>query len=189
MPTTKWLLPFCITMLIILIAACTDSSSTGDARDNIAPSVVSTAPSTGETAVTLSTALTVTFSESIASATINSDSFSVKEARTSAVISGNIILKGRTATFTLLNDLSADTTYIVTITSGIKDLAGNNLSNSYSWRFSTGPFNNSNLFSSYVLIPTGSWPEAVAIGDVTGDGKNDVVMTTSFFTALLPTIS
>jgi FG-GAP repeat len=27
----------------------------------------------------------------------------------------------------------------------------------------------------------GSWPEAVAIGDVTGDGRNDVVMTTSFY--------
>jgi hypothetical protein len=28
---------------------------------------------------------------------------------------------------------------------------------------------------------TGSWPEAVAIGDVTGDGLNDVLMTTSFY--------
>ena len=30
------------------------------------------------------------------------------------------------------------------------------------------------------LYPTGSWPEAVAVGDVTGDGRNDVVMTTSY---------
>ncbi len=32
------------------------------------------------------------------------------------------------------------------------------------------------------MIPTGSMPEAVAIGDINGDGRNDVVMTTySYF--------
>jgi fibronectin type 3 domain-containing protein len=35
------------------------------------------------------------------------------------------------------------------------------------------------LFQPYINYPTGSRPEAVAIGDVNGDGKNDVVMTTS----------
>jgi hypothetical protein len=33
----------------------------------------------------------------------------------------------------------------------------------------------------YQAVATGSHPEAVAIGDVTGDGKNDVVMTTSYY--------
>jgi len=37
------------------------------------------------------------------------------------------------------------------------------------------------LFSEATTIPTGSWPEAVAIGDVNGDGRNDVVMTTSYY--------
>jgi fibronectin type 3 domain-containing protein len=39
----------------------------------------------------------------------------------------------------------------------------------------------SGLFAPYQAYPVGSWPEAVAIGDVTGDGRNDVVMTTSFY--------
>ncbi|GLH99999.1 hypothetical protein Pa4123_52750 [Phytohabitans aurantiacus] len=30
-------------------------------------------------------------------------------------------------------------------------------------------------------ITTGSWPENVAIGDVTGDGRNDVLLTTSYY--------
>jgi len=38
-----------------------------------------------------------------------------------------------------------------------------------------------NLFEPYTAFPTGSWPEAVAIGDVNGDGRNDVVLTTSFY--------
>jgi len=40
---------------------------------------------------------------------------------------------------------------------------------------------NSNLFSPYITIPTGSGPEAVAIGDINSDGRNDVVMTTSYY--------
>ena len=37
------------------------------------------------------------------------------------------------------------------------------------------------LFRAYQATPVGSWPEAVAIGDVNGDGRNDVVMTTSYY--------
>jgi fibronectin type 3 domain-containing protein len=38
----------------------------------------------------------------------------------------------------------------------------------------------SGAFAPVQWYPVGSHPEAVAIGDVTGDGRNDVVMTTSF---------
>ena len=33
------------------------------------------------------------------------------------------------------------------------------------------------MFAPYQAYPVGSWPEAVAIGDVTGDGRADVVAT------------
>ena len=36
-------------------------------------------------------------------------------------------------------------------------------------------------FQPYQAYPVGSWPDAVAIGDVTGDGRDDVVMTTRFY--------
>jgi FG-GAP-like repeat/Fibronectin type III domain len=36
------------------------------------------------------------------------------------------------------------------------------------------------LFQPYQAYPVGSWPDAVAVGDVTGDGRNDVVMTTAY---------
>jgi hypothetical protein len=41
--------------------------------------------------------------------------------------------------------------------------------------------NPGSLFDPYEAIPVGSWSEAVAIGDVSGDGRNDVVMTTSYY--------
>jgi uncharacterized repeat protein (TIGR01451 family) len=37
------------------------------------------------------------------------------------------------------------------------------------------------LFSPYTAFFTGSWPEAVQVGDVNGDGLADVVLTTSFY--------
>jgi hypothetical protein len=37
------------------------------------------------------------------------------------------------------------------------------------------------LFQPYQAFEVGSWPEAVALGDVTGDGRNDVVMTTGYY--------
>jgi fibronectin type 3 domain-containing protein len=37
------------------------------------------------------------------------------------------------------------------------------------------------LFQPYQATPVGSWPDAVAIGDVNGDGRNDVAMTTSYY--------
>jgi FG-GAP-like repeat/Domain of unknown function DUF11 len=37
------------------------------------------------------------------------------------------------------------------------------------------------LFQPYQAFDVGSWPEAVAIGDVTGDGRSDVVMTTGYY--------
>jgi len=39
----------------------------------------------------------------------------------------------------------------------------------------------STYFETPQSIPTGSWPESVAIGDVTGDGRNDVVLSTNFY--------
>ena len=36
-------------------------------------------------------------------------------------------------------------------------------------------------FSPYQAVDVGSWPEAVAVGDVTGDGRSDVLMTTSYY--------
>lgn len=46
---------------------------------------------------------------------------------------------GRTATFTPLADLDYDTAYTATITTGVKDLAGNAIEADYVWSFTTEP--------------------------------------------------
>ena len=39
----------------------------------------------------------------------------------------------------------------------------------------------SGLFTTYQTCAVGSWPEAVAIGDVNNDGNNEVLLTTSSY--------
>ncbi len=39
----------------------------------------------------------------------------------------------------------------------------------------------SNLFDQLLQFPTESFPEAVAIGDINGDGRADAVLVTSFY--------
>jgi hypothetical protein len=38
----------------------------------------------------------------------------------------------------------------------------------------------SSLFDPFILYPSGSWPEAVTVGEWTGDGRTDVALSTSF---------
>jgi hypothetical protein len=53
------------------------------------------------------------------------------------LVQGSLSYADRKMTFTPMENLSYNTTYRVTLTSGIKDLAGNNLSTDFSWSFTT----------------------------------------------------
>lgn len=143
--------------------------------DKTAPSVVSTLPSSNATNIPLSVPIIVTFNKAIDETTLSTDSFTVTAG--GSQVSGSVTYSNKTATFTPTSALSRSTNYTVILTAAIKDMAGNSLTSNYTWSFST----DSGLFLSYTAIPTGSWPEAIAIGDVNNDGRNDIVMTTGFY--------
>jgi len=142
------------------------------------PTLSSTNPANSATAVAVGATLTATFSEAMDPATITTSSFTLMNGTTP--ISGTVTYSGMTATFTPAAPLTANVVYTATISTGVKDLAGNPIVSNYSWNFSTDA-----LFMSFATTPTGSSPEAVAIGDVNGDGRNDVVMTTSSINEVL----
>ena len=103
--------------------------------DFIAPTVSSTSPVNGATGVAINSTITAAFSETMQSSTINTNTFTVSDAKGN--ISGRISYSGTTATFTPSSNLSDSTTYTARITTGVKDIAGNALASDYTWSFTT----------------------------------------------------
>lgn len=103
--------------------------------DATPPAVVSANPVTGASNVSVGTAVTGTFSEAINPSTMNAATFTL--AGTGGAAAGTVTYSGRTAIFTPASPLAYSTTYTATISSGVKDLAGNPMSANFAWSFTT----------------------------------------------------
>lgn len=101
--------------------------------DTTAPLVSSTSPLNNAVNVVVNTSITVTFNETIDSTTITTSNFTIDNSMT-----GSIKYNGTSATFTPSANLSSNTKYTATVTTGVKDSAGNALASNYSWSFTTG---------------------------------------------------
>ena len=111
--------------------------NTGMEPDTIAPTVTSISPAADAMNVPVNQALRVVFSEEMNSATLTSASFSLKKSPNIAV-PGTLLTVGLTTTLTPSAALAYDTMFTATISTNVRDLAGNALSSSYSWSFTTG---------------------------------------------------
>jgi hypothetical protein len=100
--------------------------------DFTAPTVMSASPKNA----TIDAQMVVQFSESMDPATINTNTFFVKDSSDN-VLPGSVIPVDATATFVPSNPLSYSSTYTATVTTGAKDLAGNPLAAPYFWSFTT----------------------------------------------------
>jgi hypothetical protein len=106
------------------------------ALDITPPTVISTSPADKATGVSITSAITITFSKTIDSSTFNSTTFTLKDSSNNP-ISGTVTYSGTTATFTPSSNLAYNTTFTATITTGVKDLVGNAMAANYSWTFTT----------------------------------------------------
>jgi Bacterial Ig-like domain/FG-GAP-like repeat len=145
------------------------------APETTPPSVISTAPSDGETGVSLTGPITATFSETMALLTLDTATFTLKDASNKSV-SGTVTYAGVTATFTPSAALSYSGTYTATLSTDMRDLAGNALQNSKAWNFTTrGP---ALAFSAVPgFLPIGANNGALISADFNGDGKQDLAVT------------
>ncbi|PIQ29397.1 MAG: hypothetical protein COW63_13300, partial [Bacteroidetes bacterium CG18_big_fil_WC_8_21_14_2_50_41_14] len=112
------------------------SFTTGTSPDIIPPTVISTVPANLATEVALNIKPTATFSEVMDPLTINPTTFTLKQGSTS--IPGTVNYAGTVAVFIPSVNLTANTLYTATITTGVKDLAGNAMVSNYVWTFTTG---------------------------------------------------
>jgi hypothetical protein len=115
--------------------------TTGATADTTAPTVTSTNPVKGVAGVPLNQKIAATFSKVMDAATISATTFTLTLGTTTAV-AGTVSYVGTTATFTPTANLTANSHYIATITTGAKDLAGNTLASNFVWDFTTSAVSN-----------------------------------------------
>ncbi|MCR4317956.1 MAG: Ig-like domain-containing protein, partial [Planctomycetes bacterium] len=124
------------TLIFITGAGCdTNHDVISTSPDTTALTVSSMVPASGATNVAINSAMTATFSEAMKSLTITTATFTVAG---SSSVTGTVTYTGVTATFTPNADLEANTLHTATITTGVKDLAGNTLALNKVWTFTTG---------------------------------------------------
>lgn len=109
------------------------SFTTGSGADITPPTVISTSPFNGDTGVPANADVSATFSEAVQASTVTSSSFTLKKGTTQ--VSGNIFSSGNTANFIPSSNLEYGQTYTAAVTTGVTDLAGNHMSDNYTWSF------------------------------------------------------
>ncbi len=106
-------------------------------QESVPPQISATSPAENATDVPVNTAITATFNEAMDVATINGTTFSLSQGGTPVSGSVSYAAGSNIATFTPSDNLTLGTTYTATITTGVTDVAGNNLASNLSWSFTT----------------------------------------------------
>ena len=120
---------FLASLLVVFIAGCGQETVT-------VPTVVSTIPANGATAVQINTTISATFSMAMNPSTITASSFTVT-GQGGAAVAGAVTYSGLTATFTPAAPLAFGSIYTATITTGATDMGGTSLLANYVWSFTT----------------------------------------------------
>ena len=107
-------------------------------NDNVPPAIISVKPNYGTTNIPITTTIEASFNEPVQESTISTSTFMVRSASDMSQVSGIVSLSAddKTAIFTP-NALSPSTSYKVTVSTGVKDLAGNSMTSDENWTFTT----------------------------------------------------
>jgi CSLREA domain-containing protein len=111
-----------------------------EAVDTTAPTILSKTPTANSTGVALSTNVDVTFSEPMDPTTISNSTFRLVISGTTTPIAAAVSYDEATRKATLdpNAELLPNTTYKVTVNTGVKDVAGNAMAKLQTWQFTTG---------------------------------------------------
>jgi hypothetical protein len=156
----------------------------------VPPTVISTIPINGATAIPQNQIVSATFSTAMNPATINSTTFTLMGPGATPV-SGLLAYAAvaNTLTFTPTANLPANTLFTATITTGAQDLAGVGLASNYNWTFTTG--------ATVVVVPpelvstnpantATSVPLNQAVSATFSEAMNPLTLTTGTFTLAGP---
>ena len=111
------------------------SFTTGATVDTTPQSITSTEILDGQVDVVKSSNISVVFNEPLDVTTLTSDN--VILTKDGVAVSGAVSYDGNTMTFNPNSDMDASSNYIMTITTRVKDLAGNSMATDYTLSFTT----------------------------------------------------
>jgi len=117
-----------------------DSTSTfTTVADTTAPTVIATSPANDAMNVSITSAVTVTFSEDMDPARINGTTFNLRTTTGGIAKAGTVSYNTTTriATFTPTTPFAPATSYTGTVTTGARDVAGNGLAGTFTFAFTT----------------------------------------------------
>jgi hypothetical protein len=118
--------------VFLLIVACSEKDQlTPPPRDTTRPTIISVAPLNASTGIPSDAGVAATFSEAMDPSSITTSTFSING------VAGVTTSTDEFASFTPNAQLTPNTEYAATITTGVKDIAGNALAEEYVWSFTT----------------------------------------------------
>ncbi|HYI93632.1 MAG TPA: DUF4082 domain-containing protein [Bryobacteraceae bacterium] len=98
--------------------------------------VTATLPATGATAAAVGTTVTTTFSNALNISTVNASTFTLRDPA-NTLVTASYSASGNSAILSPAAPLLPSTTYTATLTTGVRDTAGNALVADYIWSFTT----------------------------------------------------
>ena len=104
------------------------------AVDTLPPTVVSVLPLNNTNDVQPDVVISATFSELLDCNTVTATSFTVTGG---SAVTGNVSCNGAVASFSPMSTLNNSASYTASLTTDIKDRAGNALASTYTWNFNT----------------------------------------------------
>lgn len=124
-----------------LASQFTSTFTTAALADVTPPSIVSRSPTNGSTNVAINTNATVTFSEAMDASTINSNNITLTPTAGGAAVPASVTCNSPCTTATLdpTANLANNTSYTLTVTTNVRDVAGNPLAANSTSTFTTIP--------------------------------------------------
>ena len=151
--------------------------------DQAIPTVSSIVPGSAVTGVVLNGNLAVTFSEAMDSSTINSNTFTLQQGTN--LVAGTVTYAGVTAIFSPNTNLLANTLYMATVTTEVRNLLGTPLPADFVWSFTTGATADTTVPTVSATAPGDTVTNVAvnqAINAVFSEAMNPSTINTSSFT-------
>jgi hypothetical protein len=118
--------------LLLGLGSCGDNPVDNKPKDTTHPTVVATSPDDGDSTVSMNSAIRVTFSEAMSTASMVAGTLVLDPP-----VSGTVSYINKVLTLTPSSALDTNVTYLATVTTAAKDTAGNALAAAYTWEFRT----------------------------------------------------